>query len=117
MRQELGPMHALWNGTVLAESDDTVVVEGNYYFPLESVRPGVLTASRTRSLCPWKGLAGYHDVTVHGSVNHDAAWTYRHPTPLARRIKGRVAFWKGVQVGPVPAGVKPVESDCPGWNA
>jgi len=117
MRQELGPMQALWNGTVIADSDETVLVEGNCYFPVESVRPGVLTGSKTRSLCPWKGLAGYYDVTTRGSVNHDAAWTYRHPTPFARRIKGKVAFWQGVQVGPAPRGVHVSQADHPGRNA
>lgn len=80
MRQELGPMQALWNGAIIAESDDTVTAEGNLYSPLESVRTGVLTATKTHSLCPWKGVASYYDVMSHGSVNRDAAWTYRQPT-------------------------------------
>jgi len=94
------PMQAMWNGAVVAESDDTVSVEGNIYFPLESVRPGILTATRMHTLCPWKGIASYYDISIRGSVNHDAAWTYRHPSPFARRIKNRVAFRQGVQVGP-----------------
>jgi len=104
MKNELRPVQAIWNGTVIAESDDTVSVEGNYYFPLESVRPGTLTATSTHSLCPWKGIASYYDVTIRGTINHNAAWTYRHPSPFARRVKNRVAFWQGVQVGPAPGG-------------
>ena len=105
MKNERRPMQAIWNGTVIAESDDAVRVEGNYYFPLESVRPGTLTGTTTHTLCPWKGIASYYDVTARGTVNHDAAWTYRHPSPFARRIRNRVAFWQGVQVGPAPGGV------------
>ena len=92
----LGAMQAIWNGTVLAESADTILVEGNVYFPSDSVRAGVLTVSMTHSLCPWKGVASYYDVNSRGSVNHDAAWTYRHPSPLARKIKGRVGEPSGV---------------------
>jgi len=106
MRRPGRPMQASWNGIVLAESSDTVVVEGRRYFPLGSVRPGVLTESKTRSLCLWKGMAHYFNVVAHGSVNPDAAWTYRHPTILARRIRGKVAFWQGVQVERSPGGVK-----------
>jgi len=92
---------ATWNGTVLAESDDVVLLEGNVYFPPEALVDEHFTTSGGRSLCPWKGIARYYDVTVDGSVNRSAAWTYHHPTPLARRIRHRVAFWHGVQVGPV----------------
>lgn len=98
-------MRAIWNGSVIAESTDTVSVEGNYYFPLESVRPGTLSATRTHTLCPWKGIASYYDITLGGAINHNAAWTYRHPSPFARGIKDRVAFWQGVQVGPAPGPV------------
>jgi uncharacterized protein (DUF427 family) len=91
-------VRAVWNGVVLAESDDTVVVEGNHYFPPESLRREYLTASRTHSVCPWKGFASYYTVTVKGATNPAAAWYYPRPTPLARRVKNRVAFWKGVQV-------------------
>jgi len=91
-------MRAIWNGVVVAESDDTVVVEGNHYFPKESLFDEYLVASKTRSVCPWKGLATYHSLTVDGVTNVDAAWGYQHPFPLARRIKGRVAFWRGVEV-------------------
>jgi uncharacterized protein (DUF427 family) len=104
MSSERRPMQAIWNGAVIAESDDTVNVEGNYYFPLESVGAGTLTGTKTHTLCPWKGIASYYDVTIRGTINHNAAWTYRHPSPFARRVKNRVAFWKGVQVGPAPGG-------------
>ena len=73
-------------------------VEGNHYFPLDAVTPGVLTPTATRSLCFWKGVAGYFTVEVDGVAERDAAWTYRHPSPFARRIKGRVAFWGPVDV-------------------
>ena len=89
---------AIWNGVVLAESDDTVVVEGNHYFPLDSLAEEYFTESRTRSVCPWKGVASYRSVTVDGVANVDAAWEYKRPSPLARRLKGRVAFWRGVEV-------------------
>ena len=89
---------ASWNGTVIAESDDTVVVEGNHYFPRESVRTGVLQPSERSSVCPWKGTASYHDVVVDGQVNAGAAWYYPDPKPAAAEIKDRVAFWKGVRV-------------------
>jgi uncharacterized protein (DUF427 family) len=91
-------VRAVWNGAVLAESDDTVVVEGNHYFPVESLRREYFTASRTHTVCPWKGIASYYAVTVDGVTNPAAAWFYPHPTPLARKVKGRVAFWRGVDV-------------------
>lgn len=90
---------AVWNGETIAESDDTVVVEGNHYFPIESVKPGLLTPSATTSTCPWKGTAGYYSVHVGGSENRDAAWFYADPKPAAAEIKERVAFWKGIKVG------------------
>lgn len=93
-----GPVRAVWRGVVVAESDDTVVVEGNHYFPPESVRWDHLRPSDSHTVCPWKGLASYHDVVVEGEVNRDAAWYYPAPSPLATRIKDRVAFWRGVQV-------------------
>jgi uncharacterized protein (DUF427 family) len=89
---------ATWNGTVLAESDDTVVVEGNHYFPRSSVREEVLAESDTTSICPWKGTAAYYSLTVDGQTNPDAAWYYAHPLPAANRITDRIAFWKGVSV-------------------
>ncbi|MDP9073398.1 MAG: DUF427 domain-containing protein [Actinomycetota bacterium] len=91
-------MRASWNGTVLAESDDTVVVEGNQYFPLDSVKPDHLRESATHSMCPWKGTASYYDVVVDGAVNGDAAWYYPEPKPEAHMVTGRVAFWRGVTV-------------------
>jgi uncharacterized protein (DUF427 family) len=89
---------ATWNGTVLASSDDTVVVEGNHYFPRDSVVDGVLQPSDRSSVCPWKGTASYHDVVVDGEVNPGAAWYYPEPKDAAAEIKDRIAFWKGVQV-------------------
>lgn len=94
-------MQAVWNGTVVAESDDTVIVEGNHYFPLESVDADALQESSHRTVCPWKGVASYYDLVVDGKVNRNAAWYYPHPTPPARKVAGRVAFWNGVQVRPL----------------
>ncbi|PZO03150.1 MAG: hypothetical protein DCF29_12440 [Alphaproteobacteria bacterium] len=91
-------VQATWNGTVIAESDDTVVVEGNHYFPADAVTDGVLKASDTQSTCPWKGTASYHTVVVDGQENRDAAWYYPEPKDAAKEIKGRIAFWKGVTV-------------------
>lgn len=88
---------ATWNGTTIASSDDTVVVEGNHYFPRESVT-ATLTPSPTTSVCPWKGTASYYSLEVDGEVNTDAAWYYPAPKDAAAQIKDRVAFWKGVQV-------------------
>ncbi len=96
-------VQANWNGTVLAESADTVVVEGNHYFPPDSLRTGLFSRSRTKTLCPWKGIASYYSVTVDGQTLPDAAWYYPHPTPLARRVKGRVAFGPGIQIESVEA--------------
>ncbi|MEQ1508469.1 MAG: DUF427 domain-containing protein [Myxococcota bacterium] len=89
---------ARWNGTVLAESDDIELVEGNVYFPRAAVRVGVLRDSATHTVCPWKGTASYFDVVVNGEVNADAAWYYPTPKDAAKQIAGRVAFWKGVEV-------------------
>ncbi|MFA5885129.1 MAG: DUF427 domain-containing protein [Acidimicrobiia bacterium] len=89
---------ASWNATVLAETDDVVVVEGNVYFPSDAIAAEHLRITNGRSLCFWKGLASYYDVVVGGTVNPGAAWYYPHPSPLARRVKGRVAFWQGVRV-------------------
>lgn len=93
-------MRALWNGVVLAESDDTVHLEGNHYFPLASVRQELLRPSVTHTVCPWKGTASYYDVVVDGETNTDAAWFYPNPSPAAAKIAGRVAFWHGVKVEP-----------------
>ena len=91
-------MKAIWNGQVIAQSDDTVVVEGNHYFPANSVKADYLRPSATHSTCPWKGEASYHSLSVDGQENRDAAWFYPQPKDAARQIAGRVAFWKGVQV-------------------
>jgi uncharacterized protein (DUF427 family) len=90
----------MWNGRQIAHSDQTVVVEGNHYFPVDSVDPQVLEPSRTHTTCPWKGVASYYDVVVDGKRNADAAWFYPDPKPAADQIRGRIAFWKGVTVGP-----------------
>lgn len=91
-------MRAVWNGTVLAEAEQTVVVEGNHYFPPESLHREYFTESRARSLCFWKGLARYYTVTAGGQTNVKAAWYYPHPSPPARKIKNHVAFRNGVVV-------------------
>ncbi|WP_416409330.1 DUF427 domain-containing protein [Agrobacterium rosae] len=92
-------MKATWNGAIIAESDDTVIVEGNHYFPIGSVKNEYLRSSQTKSSCPWKGQASYYTLEVNGQKNADAAWFYAEPKPAANEIKDRVAFWKGVQVG------------------
>jgi uncharacterized protein (DUF427 family) len=91
-------MRAIWNDTVIAESDDTVVVEGNHYFPIASVDAGVLRASTTTTHCPWKGDASYYSLELDGATSADAAWFYPDPKPAASEITERVAFWKDVQV-------------------
>jgi uncharacterized protein (DUF427 family) len=91
-------MKATWKGAVLAESDDTVVVEGNHYFPAGSMNREYFRESETHTVCPWKGTASYYDVLVGGEVNADAAWYYPEPKEAAREIKDRVAFWRGVRV-------------------
>jgi uncharacterized protein (DUF427 family) len=91
-------VRATWNGQVIAESDDTVVVEGNHYFPKDSVRAEVLVPSDTTTVCPWKGTASYYSLVVDGEQNTDAAWYYPTPKDAAAEITDRIAFWKGVQV-------------------
>lgn len=91
-------MKAEWNGVVLAHSDDTVVVEGNHYFPRESLNDEYFADSSATSTCPWKGEASYLDIHVGGEVNAGAAWYYPEPKEAAAEIRGRVAFWKGVNV-------------------
>lgn len=91
-------MKAIWNGTTLAESDQTVVVEGNHYFPVESVKSEYLKASDTHTTCPWKGLASYYTVSVNGQENPDAAWYYPQPKDAAKQITNYIAFWRGVKV-------------------
>ena len=91
-------MKAIWNKTVIAESDDTVVVEKNHYFPLTSVKAEYLQPSKTTTLCSWKGTANYYTLRVDGVTNADAVWYYAEPKDAAKQIRGRVAFWKGVEV-------------------
>jgi len=91
---------AIWNGAVLAESDRCEVVEGNHYFPPESIDRQYLQKSDTQTTCSWKGVASYYDVVVRGQVNKDAAWYYHSPKEAAEHIQGYVAFWRGVKVEP-----------------
>ena len=91
-------MKATWHGATLAESNDTVTVEGNHYFPAKSINPDCFRNSDHRTTCPWKGEASYYDIVVGGEVNKDAAWYYPEPKEAATNIKGYVAFWKGVVV-------------------
>ena len=91
-------MKATWNGATLAESNETVIVEGNHYFPADSITRSHFVESDKRSHCPWKGEASYYDLSVGGAVNKDAAWYYPNPKDEAANIKGRVAFWKGVTI-------------------
>ncbi len=93
-------MKALWNDIVIAESDDTVVVEGNHYFPADALRREHFAPSDHRTTCPWKGEASYYHVTAGGRENRDAAWYYPSPKSAAAEIAGRIAFWRGVQVRP-----------------
>ena len=91
-------MKAIWKGTVVAVSDDTVVVEGNHYFPHDALNPKFVLPSNTKTMCSWKGQASYYTLFVDGDANPDAVWTYPDPKEAAAQIKGRVAFWRGVQV-------------------
>ena len=91
-------MEAKWHGAVLARSDSTVVVEGNHYFPAQSINREYFSESDTHTICSWKGEASYYNISVDGEVNRDAAWYYPNPKDAAANIRGRVAFWKGVAV-------------------
>ena len=91
-------MKAIWNNKVIAESDDTVQLEGNSYFPADAVNKAYLKPSQHQSVCPWKGTASYYDIVVDGETNKDAAWHYSEPKEAAKDIKGRLAFWKGVEI-------------------
>lgn len=93
-------MKAIWNGQVIAESDQTIVIEGNHYFPPQSVRQEFLQDSPTHTTCPWKVTASYYNLVVDGQTNKDAAWYYPTPKDAAQQIKGYVAFWRGVKVVP-----------------
>lgn len=91
-------MKATWNNTVIAESDDTVMVEGNHYFPAQSLKREYVTFSNHKTTCPWKGEAHYYSLLVNGDMLADAVWYYPEPKPEAQLIQGRVAFWKGVKI-------------------
>ncbi|PXW94332.1 nucleotidyltransferase-like protein [Sphaerotilus hippei] len=91
-------MKAIWNGVTVAESDDTVVIEGNHYFPASAVKPEYLLPSNLRTMCSWKGECRYHNLFVNGDVNPDAVWHYPEPREAAEQIRGRMAFWKGVRI-------------------
>jgi len=91
---------AIWNGQVIAESNQTVIVEGNHYFPRESVRSDLLADSRHHTICGWKGQASYYHIQVDGETNQNAAWYYPTPKPAAAQIADYIAFWKGVKVEP-----------------
>ena len=92
-------MKASWENTVLAESNNTIVIEGNHYFPPDAIKSELFHASSTQSTCPWKGIASYYNVQVGDKVNQDAAWYYPEPKEAAKSIKNYVAFWRGVKVG------------------
>ncbi len=92
-------VEARWNGTLIASSDDTVIVEGNHYFPANAVNAALLRPSSTTTTCSWKGTAHYHSLNVDGAENPDAAWYYPDPKAKAENIRGRIAFWKGVKIG------------------
>ena len=91
-------MKAVWNGEVIAESDRTVIVEGNHYFPSEALRREFLRPNETTTFCPWKGTASYYDLVVDGAVNEGAAWFYPEPKEEAAEIRDHVAFWRGVEI-------------------
>ena len=91
-------MKAIWNGKVLAESDNTEVVENNHYFPADSINKEFFVESSHQTTCPWKGLASYYSIEVDGQTNQNAAWYYPEPKDAAKQIKDHVAFWKGVEI-------------------
>lgn len=91
-------MKAIWNGQVIAESDKTINIEGNQYFPPESINPNFFSSSITNTVCPWKGTASYYDIIVEGNTNKDAAWYYPEPKAMAAEIRNYVAFWRGVMI-------------------
>ncbi|MGC9342812.1 MAG: DUF427 domain-containing protein, partial [Bacteroidales bacterium] len=88
----------IWNNSVIAESDDILMLEGNAYFPADSINKNFLQESDTHTKCPWKGTASYYNLNVDGKINKDAAWYYEKPSEQAGDIKGRIAFWKGVSI-------------------
>ena len=98
MALPIGFMKAIWNGEVIAESDETIIVEGNHYFPPDSIRTDYFKESDQKTVCSWKGTASYYDVEVGGERNSDAAWYYPDPKDAAKEISGYIAFWNGVNV-------------------
>lgn len=98
MKTKINNMKAIWNGKVIAESETTLNLEGNQYFPIKSVKKEFLSDSATHTVCPWKGNASYYNIVVDGKTNKDAAWYYPNPSALADKIKDHVAFWHGVEV-------------------
>jgi uncharacterized protein (DUF427 family) len=106
-------MQAVFNGTVIAESDDTIVVEGNHYFPADSLRREFVAPTDTQTVCGWKGTASYYDVNVGGETAKDGVWYYPDPSDMAHKVKDRVAFWKGVEVRAVAPGEAPATFDAP----
>jgi uncharacterized protein (DUF427 family) len=109
-QEEVVMLRAIWNGAVIAEAPQTVRLEGNHYFPPESVNREYVRSSETATVCPWKGVARYYHVVVNGEVNPDAAWYYPEPSPLARKIKNRAAFWNGVVIEGRPEPARPRNS-------
>lgn len=91
-------MKAIWNGATLAESDETVVVEGNHYFPKDSINPEYFKSSELHTVCPWKGTASYYNIEVNGQTNADAAWYYPETSVAAKKIEGYIAFWRRVEI-------------------
>lgn len=91
-------MKAIWNDKIIAESDETIIIEGNHYFPRDSVKTQYLEKSPTTTVCPWKGTASYFSLNVDGKSNPDAAWYYPSPSEKAKEIKDYIAFWKGVEI-------------------
>lgn len=91
-------MQAIWNGKTIAESNDTIIIEGNHYFPPDSINTEYFKDSSQTSVCPWKGTASYYDVEVNGQTNSGAAWYYPQPSEKAKQIKDYVAFWRGVEI-------------------
>lgn len=89
---------AIWNNKIIAESDDIVSLEGNFYFPISSLKKEYIKESQFNSTCPWKGKAAYYSIEVNGKTNKDAAWYYPEPNNAAKEIRDRVAFWKGVEI-------------------
>ena len=91
-------MKAIWKNTVIAESDDTVLVEGNHYFPMSSLNKELIEISETTTNCPWKGTANYYSIKTNGALNKDAVWFYKTPKKAAQQIENRIAFWNGVEI-------------------